>query len=187
MGWLLKLFTGNPLAMLYMAGAIFLAGVASGGGVAWKVQGWRLEAATSRITVVQTKYDSFVSEVKLTGERMRDHAIKQAALDKAKKEKTDAQNKAARARNAAVIAKLRLDASERERRRGGTVPPSPGTTSGADLATFDRPLLERALRSLVAGVRNLVDEGTAAVTDLDSAKSWAGELTLKLDPELKTR
>ena len=186
MGWLLKLFTGNPLVMLWVAGAIFLAGVASGGSGAWWVQGLRLETANSRTVVVQGKYDAFVSEVKLTGERMRDHAIQQAKIDKAKKEKIDAQNKTAHARDAATIAQLRLDSSERERRRGGVVPRTPGPTGSPDVATFDRPLLERAIRSLVGGVRSLVDIGSAAVTDLDSAKDWAGDLTLKLDRDLKT-
>ena len=41
MGFLLKLFTGNPLSMLWIGGGIFAAGLAIGGGSAWTVQGWR--------------------------------------------------------------------------------------------------------------------------------------------------
>jgi len=44
MVWLLKLVTGNPLVLLWIVGGAFVAGLASGGGAAWKVQGWRLEA-----------------------------------------------------------------------------------------------------------------------------------------------
>ena len=42
MGFLLKIFTGNPLMMVWVALAVFAAGVASGGATAWKLQGWRL-------------------------------------------------------------------------------------------------------------------------------------------------
>lgn len=40
--FLLKLFTANPLAMLWVGLAVFAAGAASGGSAAWTVNGWRL-------------------------------------------------------------------------------------------------------------------------------------------------
>ena len=42
MGFLLRIFTGNPLMMVWVALAVFAVGVASGGATAWKLQGWRL-------------------------------------------------------------------------------------------------------------------------------------------------
>ena len=45
MTWLLKLATGNPLLILWVAGGIFLVGLTVGGGVAWTLQGWRLGTA----------------------------------------------------------------------------------------------------------------------------------------------
>lgn len=42
MGALLKLFTGNPIAMLYIAAAVFAIGTATGGAAAWTLNGWRL-------------------------------------------------------------------------------------------------------------------------------------------------
>lgn len=62
MGWILGLVTKNPLVLAYIAAGAFAAGLLTGGGTAWKVQGWRIEA-------LQTKYDAFVSQVKLLGEQ----------------------------------------------------------------------------------------------------------------------
>ena len=47
-GWLLKLATGNPLSMLWIAGGIAVASFAVGGTAAWVVQGWRIEANESK-------------------------------------------------------------------------------------------------------------------------------------------
>lgn len=42
MGLLLKLFTGNPVMMIWVGLGLFAAGAASGGAAAWTVNGWRL-------------------------------------------------------------------------------------------------------------------------------------------------
>jgi hypothetical protein len=76
MSWLLGKITGNPMLLLWIAGVAFLAGVASGGGAAWKVQGWRLEA-------VQSKFDGFVATVKAQGEAAEEDAKRIEAQQKA--------------------------------------------------------------------------------------------------------
>ena len=45
--WLLKLAAGNPLALLWVAGAIALAA----GGVGWQLNGWRLGAEVAEVEV----------------------------------------------------------------------------------------------------------------------------------------
>lgn len=42
MGFLLRLFTGNPLMMLWVALGVFAAGLATGGAASWTLQAWRL-------------------------------------------------------------------------------------------------------------------------------------------------
>src|SRR3990167_4177813 len=47
-GWPLKIATGNPVTLLWICGGIFAVGLAIGGGSAWTVQGWRIEANESK-------------------------------------------------------------------------------------------------------------------------------------------
>ena len=46
--WLLKLATGNPLAVPWIAGGIFLAGLAAGAGGAWKATDKLIAAGKAR-------------------------------------------------------------------------------------------------------------------------------------------
>src|SRR3990167_153071 len=57
-GWLLKLATGNPLAMIWIAGGIAIASFAAGGTAAWIVQGWRIEANESKWQTREAKINS---------------------------------------------------------------------------------------------------------------------------------
>lgn len=112
---------------------------------------------------VQTKWDA--ANRKAEGE-----ARAKEAADKLAKEKTDAEHKAAVDRLNASIAKLRADA---DRRRAAFLPAAPAATASSDTACFDRPQYLGAYGSLVEGLRGLANEGSQAVTDLDSAKKWA--------------
>ena len=47
--FLLKLFTGNPLSMVWVIGGVALAAFVAGGSAAWTVQGWRLEACQAKV------------------------------------------------------------------------------------------------------------------------------------------
>jgi hypothetical protein len=49
MGFLLKLFTGNPLSMLWIAGGIAAVSLSIGAGGAWTIQGYRLDACKSEV------------------------------------------------------------------------------------------------------------------------------------------
>jgi hypothetical protein len=69
-GWLLKLATGNPIALLWIAAVIALAA----GGAGWQLNGWRLGAqiadvevelanATARVAVLEPANDKCVADV----------------------------------------------------------------------------------------------------------------------------
>jgi hypothetical protein len=109
----------------------------------------------------------------------RDQVEKQSAVSEALraarvahegllKEEADEENRMERDRLRRTIEQLRA-------RRPSTVfLPAPGASAGdPDLACFDRPLVERAYGTLVRGLRELADEGSAATVDLDTAKRWA--------------
>ena len=51
MGWLLKLATGNPITLLWIAGGIALAAGAAGAATGWQLNGWRLNSQIADITV----------------------------------------------------------------------------------------------------------------------------------------
>ena len=94
------------------------------------------------------------------------------AADKLAKDSADAEHKAAVDRLNSTISKLRADA---DKRRASFLPAAPAATTSTDTACFDRPQYLGAYGSLVEGLRGLANEGSQAVTDLDSAKKWANE------------
>lgn len=113
-------------------------------------------------------YAGFKAEVAAAGKAQNDRAAAIAAHDELLKEEADDDHEAA-------LAKLRADVDRLRARRssGGILPPAAPGAPSPDRATFSRAELERALRDLDAGVQGLVDEGSRAVIDLDTAKRWA--------------
>lgn len=163
MTWLIKLATGNPVALLWIAGAIVVAAGAAGASGAWTVQGWRLDAA-------KAKFATFQAQVKALGDVAVAEAKATELADIERKWRIDNENSKLRIDVAALANRLR-DA----RASGGILPaPAPGAAS-PDRIAFDRPNLERTLQQLDAGVSAIVAEGDAAVTDLDSARKWAAD------------
>ena len=150
-------------AKLWLALGIFLAGAALGGGGAWVAQGWRLDALHAR-------FDGFVATTKAEGEAAKEAADKQAAADKLKKGKSDAENLQTRAALAIALNSLRA-----QRPAGSLLPPAPAGSSRPDLACYDRAELGRAYGDLVTEIRGFADEGSAAVIDLNTAKAWAAK------------
>lgn len=119
------------------------------------------------------EFSQFKGGLAALGLEAEKRAKAQADKDKADKEKTDDENKAARARDAATIARLRSDAAARDS-RGGSVSPAPGGSKCPDGQTcFDRAEYQRALGEFDSEARRGADEGTSVTTDLDSAKRWA--------------
>lgn len=161
MNLILGLITKNPLVLVWIALGAFAAGAISGGGAAWTVQGWRIDA-------VQAKFDGFVATTRATGEAAQTAANLREAADKSKKEHADAENKRS-------LDRLRADNQRlRDARAGGSFVPAAAPGAGRpDLACFDRPELEHALRGFDSEVQGLVDEGDEAAVNLETAKAWA--------------
>ena len=161
MNLILGMITKNPLLLVWIALGAFAAGALSGGGAAWTVQGWRLDA-------VQAKFDGFVATTRTAGEAAQKAATLREAADKSKKEQADAENNR-------TLDRLRADNQRLRNTRAGSsfVPAAAPGTGRPDIACFDRPELERALRGFDLGIQGLVDEGSAATVNLDTARGWA--------------
>lgn len=163
MGFLLRLFTGNPLSMLWIAGGIALASSVAGGAAAWKVQGWRLDA-------VKSEYAAFVSQVAATGHK--------AEAEKAIKEKTYAQDiHAAVTERDAALARLR----EFQADSGSSkLPRSPTAPEGSSQVCFGSEAYNAAFKRFgeryVEGLRGIVElavEGDSAAIDAQALiNSW---------------
>lgn len=161
MNLLLGMVTKNPLLLLWITLGAFAAGAISGGGAAWTVQGWRLDA-------VRARFDGFVSTTRAAGEAAQKAADIKESTDKNRKEQSDAENKRS-------LDRLRADNQRlRDARAGGSFVPAATPGAGrADLACFDRPELEHALRGFDSEVQGLIDEGDEAAVNLDTARTWA--------------
>ena len=142
------------------------------------IHNWRLllEAAlvaailvqTARLDFLEDAFEEFRVEVEVAGRVQEEQTKTRIAEERAEKEKSDAENARATASLRATIRKLRD-----ERASSSFVPPAASAPASPDRAAFDRAELERALRELDSGVQGLVDEGSQAVVDLDTAKGWA--------------
>lgn len=152
---------GNPMLLVWIALGAFAAGVTVGGGAAWTVQGWRLDA-------VKAEFKGFVDVTRILGEEaLRARMIREAA-DQKRQEQADAENKR-------TIDAFRADIKRLRNARAGSrfVPAAATSASRPDLACFDRADLERSIRGFDLGVQGLVDEGSATTVNLDTAKVWA--------------
>lgn len=158
---LVEMVVGNPAALLWLLLAAFVAGLASGAGPAWYVQGLRLDA-------LQSKYDGFVSTTKAQGEAAQREADAKAKADRQLKESSDREYQTA-------IAGLRADVERMRnaRARAGYVPAAPAGSRSPGLACFDRADLEGALRRLDAGISGLIGEGDADAIGLNVGRRWA--------------
>lgn len=114
------------------------------------------------------KFVAFKAQVKVLGEAAQKAAIKQVAADKVKKENADHENQI-------TIAGLRTDVKRMRDSRASShyVPSTTSSTQRPDLACFDRAELESAIRIFDLGVQGLVDKGSEATINLNTAKAWA--------------
>ena len=117
------------------------------------------------------EYSVFLNETRRQGKEAKASADKKIAAYQAAKEKSDAENKALRAGNAALDLKLRGERAAR-----GYLPPATPGAQRPDRASFDRAELGGALRRLDERVSGLIGEGDASRIDLDTARRWAQEL-----------
>lgn len=165
MNWILGKVLNNPALILWIALASFAIGLSSGGGAAWAIQGWRLDA-------VQSKFDGFVSTTNALGEAAQAESERRTKDDIRKKEKADHEN-------ATTVATLRADIKRLRSARSGSsfLPPTGAAALGTDRACFSRPELERAIRDLDTGVQGIVEACDFTRVNLDGAKRWSDTLT----------
>lgn len=146
---------------------IFILGLALGAVPAWMFQGARLDASVAR-------YNLFVEQVKSAGELAEIEAKRIEDEHKQLKKESDRENKLALDTLRSDIKRLRSD-----RPSGGFVPPAAPGSSRPDLACYDRTELVGATGKLIDGVRGLVDEGSTATVNLNTAKQWAQGVGVK--------
>lgn len=163
MNWLLGKVVGNPVTLLWLVLAAFTFGLVSGGGAAWTVQGWRLDA-------VQSKFDGFVSTTKAIGEAAQIASDKVKAEDKRKQEKSNHEK-------TTTITNLLADNKRLRGNRSSSrfLPASTPSSVSPDRACFDRVKLEQSIRELDIGLQEITEKCDITRVTLDSAKKWAAE------------
>lgn len=137
------------------------------------IQTWRLGYTQDRVEAITATFEAFKAQVAAMGEIAQQRAATQAALDRQRKEKADADRAAAKVKIDGLYAAY---SSLRDTRAGsgGGILPSPGpATADPARADFDRRALDRALSGFDRSVTDLLRTGDEAIVDLDAAKLWA--------------
>jgi hypothetical protein len=153
---------------LYFLAAIAVACLAVGAGVAWKVQGLRLDSAKSETKAVKADAKAFKDATEAEGKAAKKVADAKKLEDERKKKESDDEYENRISGLTADVKRLRNTRSS-----GSFVPSAASTTGSPDTACFDRPQLERAIRNFDSGLQGLVDEGSKSSIGLDVAKQWA--------------
>lgn len=135
-------------------------GVLLGFSAAWSWQASNLDA-------VSAEYKGFVDTTRALGDAAQTASLEQEARDKVEKTKADNENKL-------TITALRADVKRlRNARASSNYLPGPAPDSRSpDVSCFDRTELEQSLRSFDAGIQGLVDEGSEAAVNLNTARRW---------------
>jgi hypothetical protein len=127
-----------------------------------------LKVQTDRLRAVTAEYGQFKGGVEALGLAAEHEKAAKEKSDKEKKEKADAEHTQTIAALNADIKRLRV-----ERARRSFVPGAATSAGRPGIACFDATELESAIRGLDQEVRGLVDQGSAAIVDLNTAKRWA--------------
>lgn len=120
--------------------------------------------------IARADYSEYRLKIAVAAQAAAEEALKRTIADEKRKEAADADNLRLRG-DLAVLTKRLRDA----RAGSSFVPAAASCPDRPSSAAFDRTLLERALRDFDSAIQGLVDEGSRAVIDLDTAKRWAKE------------
>ena len=127
-----------------------------------------LKVQSSRLESCKTEAAAFQASVKAQGDAAALAA--KAEIERQDRLLKQAEAKGEKAKSDLAVANKRL----RDERAGrGAVPAAPDGSKRPDLACFDRPLLESALRRLDAGVSGIVDAGDESTLRLKLSRDWA--------------
>ena len=130
--------------------------------------GLAVTVQTKRLDTCKTEHAAFVVQVKAVGDAQEAATKLKDAENQTRMEKANAEN--ARTRSALAVALNGL--RDQSSRGGGLSSPAPSAASPTRTC-FDPAKLDSALRKLDAGILGIVEVGSGAVIDLDSAKAWA--------------
>lgn len=108
----------------------------------------------------------YTARVEALGEQAKKETERINAENKANKEKTDANYKRTTAALQRELNRLRLTS-------GGNLSSPPASADSPDRTCFDPAKFATALRELDQGLLGVIETGSQAVVDLDSAKEWA--------------
>jgi len=128
-----------------------------------------------RLKALQSDFDQFRGGVEALGKAAAQKAKETDEANRKRKQDADKENAAAVAALRSTIAGLQSERAKRGSAGGFVSQPAPDAL-GLKLACYDSAKLDDALRKLDSGVQGLVDEGSKAVTDLDSARRWAASV-----------
>ncbi len=148
-------------------------------GVGLKVEASRLATSKAETVAVQGKFDTFVAQTKALGEEQAAKAKATDLINQQYKEQADANVLKARSELTAAYAdyrRLRNSAGASSGR--GQMPAAPSVTSSAARTCFDTAKFADAMGVLETGVPNIIEQGDAAIVDLNAAKGWALKLKL---------
>ena len=130
--------------------------------------GIALRVQTSRLDALREEYATFKAQVKAVGDAQEARSRQIEAEGRTNKEKADAENAAALAALTGTLKRLRGERASR-----GILPAAAPGSGDPDRASFKRAELERALQQLDSGISGLLEEGSRATVNLDTAKRWA--------------
>ena len=172
MGWLLKLATGNPVTLLWIAGGVFVTGLVVGGSAAWTAQGWRLDASKAEFAV-------FKAETKAAGEAAevaRQKDISDRKVISIKQEADNAKRYASLdARYRAAVAAARMSGNNSSSSTTESL-----SSAAAVISRTDRPLdLAGRLAGLEEGILGLLQRGDKAIERTITCKAWIDEQVAK--------
>lgn len=131
-------------------------------GIAVKFQTVRLESCRAESI-------AFRESVRVQGEAAEKKAKEQEKADKLKKEKADENLRKLRATNADLNRRLRDNASR------SFVSPSSADTGKPQVACFNQPAIDAAIKRFAERVAGLAEQGQNAIDDLNNAKQWASD------------
>lgn len=115
MGWLLKLATGNPITLLWIAGAIALAAGVAGATAGWQLNGWRLTAQIAEVKVQLANAETRVAILEPANDKCKADVadVRQAFADMKTAEAARTLAAAAALKRAEAKAKTFADAAHR--------------------------------------------------------------------------
>lgn len=127
----------------------------------------------ARAEAIQAKFDAFKAQTEAAGRQAAGVAKAKEAAAQQLKGNADAEN----LRTSADL-RARLERLRHASATSVILPAAPAGARRPDLACYDRTELERALRGFMEEARGLIDEGSQAAVDLNSAREWVANLKI---------